>query len=412
MAKPQEIAAAPPSGGSCDVAAGTLRVVSETRRLNLGSGDLDLDGYTNLDRKNGDEVFPLCDQSESVDEVRASHVLEHFSHLQIGAVLADWVRVLKPGGVLKIAVPDFEIIARVYLDGKNIPVQGYVMGGHVDEDDHHGALFDREALTDALIDAGLIGISEWKSEVQDCASLAVSLNLQGYKPPVVWPKTAAVMSTPRLGFNDFWGKALETLGALQIPLVKHTGAFWEQCLTRAMEEALSKNPEYILTLDYDTVFDYRDVQSLLSAAVRHPEADALAALQVHRRKATPLMTIATDTGKNAASLPYEAFSDELIKARTAHFGLTLINAKKLRALPMPWLHGQPESNGDWGEGRIDPDVAFWKNWERAGNTLYVANRVPVGHLEAMIRWPGRKLAATYQHPGDYHDQGRPDDVWR
>jgi hypothetical protein len=388
------------------------QAVSDTLRLNLGSGDRHLDGYVNLDHKGGDEVYPLHSGTGSVDEVRASHILEHFSHTQIGRVLDEWVRVLKPGGVLKVAVPDFELIARAYLAGKQIPIQGYVMGGHVDADDHHGALFDREALTDALSAAGLVGISDWTSEAKDCAALAVSLNLQGYKPPAEWPRTAAVMSTPRLGFNDMWGKTLEALSALRIPLVKHTGAFWEQCITRALTEALKKSPEYILSLDYDSVFDLHDVQSLLSAASRHPEADAIAALQVHRRKATPLMTVASAEGKNAGTIPFDAFGGELIQARTAHFGLTLIKAEKLSTLPRPWLHGQPEADGEWGEGRTDPDVAFWKNWERAGNTLYVANRVPVGHLEVMIRWPGRDLAAIYQHPSDYHDAGRPEAVWR
>jgi hypothetical protein len=205
---------------------------------------------------------------------------------------------------------------------------------------------------------------------------------------------------------------MEHLGRLGIRITKHTGAFWEQCLTRAMDEALADEPEYLLTLDYDTVFNYQDIQTLLLTSMRHPEIDALAALQVHRTAPTPLMTIGTPGEPNTRALPREAFSDDVTVCRTAHFGLTLIRTDKLRALPRPWFHAQPDEAGEWGEGRTDADIAFWRAWESAGFTLGVANRVPVGHLEVMIRWPDRNMAATWQHPTDYHATGKPEGAWR
>ena len=60
--------------------------------------------------------MPYAD--ESVDEIRASHVLEHFPQAQLPAVIADWVRALTKGGKLKIAVPDFAKIAEGYLKGE------------------------------------------------------------------------------------------------------------------------------------------------------------------------------------------------------------------------------------------------------------------------------------------------------
>src|SRR4051812_8339039 len=102
-----------------------------TCKLNLGAGSKPLAGYSNIDAKNkrgtvDTTIYPLPHVDGSVDEIRASHVLEHFSHREIGNVLADWVRALKPGGVLKIAVPDLKFIAERYLAGAEMPVQQYL----------------------------------------------------------------------------------------------------------------------------------------------------------------------------------------------------------------------------------------------------------------------------------------------
>lgn len=381
-------------------------------RLDIGCGERCLPDFTPVDIAQGQAAWPLAAADASVDEIRASHVLEHFSHREVTAVLADWVRALKPGGRLRVAVPDFAAIARAYLDGQPIPVQGYIMGGHVDANDRHGCLFDAEALSEALRTAGLVGITRWTSEQVDCAALPISLNLQGHKPPAVWPKVSAVMSVPRLGFNDFWGCALQAFGELGIRVTKHTGAFWEQCLTRAMDEALKGGAEWLLTLDYDTVFSADDVRALQAAAFGHPKADAIAALQVHRTQPTPLLTMAGPDGAAISQVPWETFAAELVPCRTAHFGLTLLRVSALRALPRPWFHGQPDAGGEWSDDRTDPDIAFWRAWEAAGFSLYTAARVPVGHLEAMVRWPGPDMHAIYQHPSDYHAAGRPEDCWQ
>jgi hypothetical protein len=64
----------------------------------------------------------------------------------------------------------------------------------------------------------------------------------------------------------------------------------------------------------------------------------------------------------------------------------------------------PDGNGGWGEGRTDADVAFWRKWEAAGNTLHIANRVTIGHMELMVRWPGHDLSAVHQSVADWRDQ--------
>ena len=86
-------------------------------KLNLGAGDTQIKGFIPIDRKFGQEVYPLEYEDNSVDEIRASHVLEHFAGGAVDEVLRHWVAKLKPGGSLKVAVPNFEWIAENYLAG-------------------------------------------------------------------------------------------------------------------------------------------------------------------------------------------------------------------------------------------------------------------------------------------------------
>jgi hypothetical protein len=73
-----------------------------------------------------------------------------------------------------------------------------------------------------------------------------------------------------------------------------------------------------------------------------------------------------------------------IKVCSAHFGLTLIRVDALRKTPKPWFMSKPDDNGDWEDGRFDDDIWFWHNWRAAGNTLYVAPSVSIGHLEETV----------------------------
>ena len=383
-------------------------------KLNLGAGATHLEGYEARDGAKGDVLFPLPDADGSVDEIRASHVLEHFPHGEVAAVIADWVRALKPGGTLKIAVPDLKAIAEQYLAGKEINVQGYLMGGQTDERDFHKCAFDRELLETAMRAAGLISIRDWASELQDCAALPISLNLAGTKPGGAAPKIAAICSMPRLGFNDFWGVMLDRVRPRGIPFYRSIGVFWGKKLTEGIKGILEKDaPEWILTLDYDTVFTNAQLEALIDLAARHPEADAIAPIQASRHHSHPMLTVPTEDGtKNRAAIPREALDGELLETRTAHFGCTLLRVEKLLAMPKPWFKGEPDAEGEWGDGSIDEDIWFWHQWRNAGFKLYTACRVPVGHVDIAVRWPDINLETIWQTPRDFLRDGAPEDVWR
>ncbi len=54
--------------------------------------------------------------TNSVDAVYHSHTLEHLDREDIPAFLAEILRVLRPGGIHRVVVPDLETAARRYLD--------------------------------------------------------------------------------------------------------------------------------------------------------------------------------------------------------------------------------------------------------------------------------------------------------
>lgn len=232
------------------------------------------------------------------------------------------------------------------------------------------------------------------------------------KPPVEKKiKVSAVMSVPRLGFMDNFFCAVESILPLGIRLNKTTGAFWGQCLERCMDEAIEDGADAILTVDYDTVFNINSVRELIRLFQEHPEADAIASLQTSRRRNAPLMTIIGDDGKVTSSVVRHEFASDLTKLATAHFGLTIIRVSALKDVPHPWFKGEPNKDGEWGEGRTDDDIWFWRQWAKHNKTIYSANRVPIGHAELMIMWPDKNLKTVFQHTSDFYTEGPSAKVW-
>lgn len=382
------------------------------KRLNLGCGDVQLDGYENLDAKTGDCIFPLAVEPGTVDEVRASHVLEHFPFEHVGSVLTDWAKALRPGGTMKIAVPDFEAIAKSYLEGAEMPIQGLVMGGHSDPYDHHQAIFDREVLAEVMRAVGLVDIRPWKSDASDCSAHPLTLNLAGTKPGPLPLKTAAIMSVPRLGFMDNFSTVTTQLGAARIPYRLHQGVFWGQCLTRGFEETIADKFEAIITLDYDTVFATDDALALVRLLAETPKAAAIISMQQSRFRDTPLMTMRDDAGKVRSTVTRNELAADLVPIFTGHFGLSIFRSADLAEVPRPWFHGKPDAEGRWGEGRVDDDVAFWHQLAAAGKQAYLAPRVVVGHMELMVRWPDHNCASSFQMTSDYRKMGKPPGAWQ
>lgn len=91
--------------------------------VNIGCGSTWHPAWTNLDVRpvsSHVRAWDVCKglpfDSEQVDACYASHVLEHLPRPQARALLVESLRVLRPGGIIRLAVPDLEAIAREYLD--------------------------------------------------------------------------------------------------------------------------------------------------------------------------------------------------------------------------------------------------------------------------------------------------------
>jgi hypothetical protein len=218
-------------------------------------------------------------------------------------------------------------------------------------------------------------------------------------------KVMAALSTPRLGFDDNFMCAFQNFPSRGIRIFKYKGAYWEQCIERAIEQVLAAGAEAVLTCDYDTVFTGEDVDALTELMKWHPEADAVAPLQASRKG--DLMASA-----DAGPVTPEALAQPMTRLRTAHFGLTLIRATAFAKMPKPWFWSQPDAKGRWGNGRRDADLTFWDKFAEAGCQLYSANRVAVGHLELMVLWPGHNLRVVSQSAGNFMEGGKPFEVWQ
>lgn len=141
-------------------------------KIHLGCGSKHLEGWYHVDAQpydSVDHVGAVEDLSfipdNSTELIYACHVLEHFGRHTYKAALAEWFRVLAPGGRLRLAVPDFEASARLYLSG-TLPrgiddIRGLMTGGQRDKYDYHCMIFDEASLTADLKALGFSHVSRW-----------------------------------------------------------------------------------------------------------------------------------------------------------------------------------------------------------------------------------------------------------
>jgi predicted SAM-dependent methyltransferase len=185
---------------------GKIKMTQDVK-LHIGCGDKHIPSFIHIDiRKlphvdyvtSADKLDMFADNS--VDLIYACHILEHFGRNQIYYVLGEWHRVLKHGGILRIAVPDFEKLVEVYLRTNDLKViLGLLVGGQDYPENTHRTVFDYVYLSEVLKEVGFVNIHryDWRQTIHkdyDDFSQAyiphmdkehgtlVSLNVEAEKP--------------------------------------------------------------------------------------------------------------------------------------------------------------------------------------------------------------------------------------
>jgi len=168
-------------------------------RLHVG-GQQEAEGWHILNIQPGPSVdivgcvTSIPCETESVDEIYASHVCEHLSYQnELAIALAEMFRVLKPGGRLMVSVPDLDILCRLFIsphlsEQDRYHIMRIMMGGQTDPHDFHKAGFTETILAAFLSNAGFAEMRRVDrfDLFSDCSELvvfgaAISLNVEAVK---------------------------------------------------------------------------------------------------------------------------------------------------------------------------------------------------------------------------------------
>lgn len=155
---------------------------STPMNLHIGSGPIHLPGFVNLDKEafhNPDVVMDALDirmkyGENSIENILSIHMLEHLRFpTEANCFLKAAHDVLKPGGLLRLVVPNLELVAKAYASGSDLKfIYGADFKGYYHYPEsraekfhffmtswQHQMVYDFELLKMMLIDAGFRNIS-------------------------------------------------------------------------------------------------------------------------------------------------------------------------------------------------------------------------------------------------------------
>jgi len=174
-------------------------------KLHLGCGKRDFgEEWVHIDKAEYAHIqykdvtsFPFEDNS--CDIIYSSHLLEYFDRVEVSSILTEWNRVLKPGGILRVAVPDFEAMCNLYKEGYKIEkFLGPLFGKWGEPPVYHKTTYDFSSLSKVLKMAGFkdINLYDWRltehAHIDDHSQAylphmdkdngtLISLNVEAYK---------------------------------------------------------------------------------------------------------------------------------------------------------------------------------------------------------------------------------------
>jgi predicted SAM-dependent methyltransferase len=124
-------------------------------------GKIHTEGYSD---EYGDAIYLIQYADNSINAIYASHLLDHLSrNKKVDEALSEWYRVLEPGGILRVAVSDFEMVVKMYSEGLDLErLWGHIVGGHKTSFDKHGCVFDFNLLKRYLEKHGFTDIKRYR----------------------------------------------------------------------------------------------------------------------------------------------------------------------------------------------------------------------------------------------------------
>jgi predicted SAM-dependent methyltransferase len=138
-------------------------------KLHIGCGEKHLSGYKHLDVIKYEHVDYVCDarhlsiiKDKTVSEIYACHILEHVGRNEVVEVLKEWNRVLKPGGIIRVAVPNFDALVEDYCDNRDLMrFHGLLYGGQTYDYNFHHVAFNELTLKTWLEEAGFSSVQRY-----------------------------------------------------------------------------------------------------------------------------------------------------------------------------------------------------------------------------------------------------------
>ncbi len=128
---------------------------SNPLKINVGAGRDIRNDYINIDNRELHGIDIVADVNElpfekdTVDEVYAAHLIEHFTEYQLKKLITIWFGLLKKGGELVLITPNLEIMVKDYVGGKidwnNL--RRIILGGQDYVGDYHYNAFSPDYLT-------------------------------------------------------------------------------------------------------------------------------------------------------------------------------------------------------------------------------------------------------------------------
>lgn len=147
----------------------TKMVEPDPLKIHIGCYHKKIYGFVNTDIR--EDVHPdvVCDgltlepfRNNSADLIYSSHCLEHWDRANGRKALQRWYEVLKPGGILRVAVPDFEKLAAHYLFYKDMKWISHSLNGSQKHPfDYHLAMYDEALLTEILKEIGFKDVKRY-----------------------------------------------------------------------------------------------------------------------------------------------------------------------------------------------------------------------------------------------------------